>query len=951
MNTAEELALRITGDSQGAQAALKDLEGTTKSLLEGLKSTIVDGCGPMGEAFLATTALGVALGAALVELAAHAREVGADLERVSLTTGIAVPALSDLKFAVESAGGSFDQINNSMFMFQQRMENSSGKVEQGLEQIGLSLGALKSLTPDQQFLAISDALRSTGEETNKAAVAFDIFGRQGRDLLPLLLKPLGELVDKNKELALGWSGEDAEAAEKFEIKLNTVKTTAEATWVQLGLHVSIADEFSYAYQRMKLAVANVALTFTEDLQFAADSLELSLEALGIVGGTLTNRILAELPNVAGQATTSLKKLNEEVQARGLLAPTLNQALATEKEFLHDDDEAHKATAEATKKHNEEVAKFKKSVDDATYSMHLGVLELTRHEILVPHLTGLTDAYRESLTYLDGTWNEFHDGLTIAGDTMSTVTIPMFSELVSTARALAGELNTETTPATGSFTASLDGLGKTFKELATIEGSAFGGLLKDVGSLIAEYDLLKKASANVKAGSDGTTKGNVDLAGSYATLGFAAYDAYKQIGTGAANSAKGIAALTMEGATIGSMVPVLGTAVGAMIGFGVGVYKVLKGVSQDVKDSRKDVGDFEQSLWALLTPTEAVEAAGRGWAASTIVVRDAYIATGHSATEAQAAVDMLAQSAGQGMAAAKAAIQQVNAVLNEQKQDQADLDAAVKEYGFSLEQLGPMLQKQQLGQQASTIENQFRLLVGAGIDVATVEDKMSGNINKYLQAVIATGQQVPVEMRPMLEQMAKMGELTDANGNKITDLGASGITFAETMSSAADRIVAGFQKVMDKIFGITTAIDAIPKNTDVTITEHHTVTTDTTDTTTADGASLGGFVTATGIRHYGKGTANVLPFPRFLAKGTDTVPAMLTPGEAVLNTRAAATVGSDMIRRLNQGEGLSGLGGGLVVNVDARGSMFQDRQAMDDLAEIISDRIAAKYQRFVKANVA
>ncbi len=47
------------------------------------------------------------------------------------------------------------------------------------------------------------------------------------------------------------------------------------------------------------------------------------------------------------------------------------------------------------------------------------------------------------------------------------------------------------------------------------------------------------------------------------------------------------------------------------------------------------------------------------------------------------------------------------------------------------------------------------------------------------------------------------------------------------------------------------------------------------------ASVGGRVTAMGVSYYASGTSNVLSSPStWPSKGTDTVPAMLTPGESV-----------------------------------------------------------------------
>jgi hypothetical protein len=74
------------------------------------------------------------------------------------------------------------------------------------------------------------------------------------------------------------------------------------------------------------------------------------------------------------------------------------------------------------------------------------------------------------------------------------------------------------------------------------------------------------------------------------------------------------------------------------------------------------------------------------------------------------------------------------------------------------------------------------------------------------------------------------------------------------------------------------------------------------------AASGGLVTPFGIQHF-DGGGRVLPF---LRRGTDSVPAMLTPGEIVLNDAQQDALGDALASR------------GSVVNVDARGAFFGER---------------------------
>src|SRR5205814_10444496 len=104
-----------------------------------------------------------------------------------------------------------------------------------------------------------------------------------------------------------------------------------------------------------------------------------------------------------------------------------------------------------------------------------------------------------------------------------------------------------------------------------------------------------------------------------------------------------------------------------------------------------------------------------------------------------------------------------------------------------------------------------------------------------------------------------------------------------------------------------------------------------------GAASGGLVSSAGMQHFSRGTANVIPFQRF-AMGTDTVPAMLTPGEMVLNDGQQKVVG----RLLTKGGGRGSQGGGDVnvggITINASGTFADTPGARQQLAEMVSKAI-------------
>ena len=557
--------------------------------------------------------------------------------------------------------------------------------------------------------------------------------------------------------------------------------------------------------------------------------------------------------------------------------TLDGAIESEVRHWLALGKAHSDIATAygiTSKQVEAVAtqmKFEQSVLEATNKAFQGHLAL---------MTPLTEAYgrfHDAIGNVAGSWNEFHDGVSVAGDQVSTVTIPLFSKLTEGVLPQHTKQIQEATQANRTWGSTLTDAMKGLPNLLTSAftgGGGFTGALKGLGTTITSGLFGEKGALSglTKAATGGLTK---------------------------------IFGDTIGGA-LGAAIPGIGALIGPGISALVGGFKKLfGGPSAEELKGRETIQAFEQQISKTLTATQKLEAGNEQWKQTTIAVRDAYLATGRSEAEAEAAVKRLWDSSKKGAAETQAAIDQINGVLDEQKQDQQDLQAAIQRYGFSIEQLGPAMQKQKLDDQAKQLLNDWRLLVGSGIAVVDVDAKMASSINDYLKLARQTGQEVPAAMKPILQTMIDNGRLTDDAGNAITDMGQLGVTWSETMTQGFDRVVDKLQQLLEGLGLVPKALDAIPTNTDITITPH--MGTPETEGPRAEGAARGGLVRAAGIQHFDLGgwvKASGWRLPWTVAStGTDTVPAMLTPGELILNQSQQGALAGLLEQRAQLAQGL------------------------------------------------
>ncbi len=225
-------------------------------------------------------------------------------------------------------------------------------------------------------------------------------------------------------------------------------------------------------------------------------------------------------------------------------------------------------------------------------------------------------------------------------------------------------------------------------------------------------------------------------------------------------------------------------------------------------------------------------------------------------------------------------------LAAQGPDFGALEQTASDLGISLEQLGPIFEQQHIDTVAHQYQDAFDQLTDAGADVGGVLTGLSPKINALLSDATKFGSSVPKSMQPMLEKMLELGLLTDDSGKKLDTL--AGFNFDDS-KSPLDKSLDNLTTAIDNLAKLLSGLPAVAATAASGIQGafdgvHPEITVDVNYDDHggfnggAQAASTGGRVTATGIQRFGGG-GRVLPF---LPRGTDTVPAMLTPGEIVLN---------------------------------------------------------------------
>lgn len=159
---------------------------------------------------LGTFGIGLSIGA-VVGFGKSLLDDADALVKMSDRTGITITGLQRLQVAGDDAGNTIEDMTGAVNQMQNRLDGGDASAVGALRRLGISLADIKQLTPDQQFMAISDALRQVEDPAQQVAIAMDLFGKTGATVLPTLKRGFDDVRDS----AVGMSEDTARALDSM----------------------------------------------------------------------------------------------------------------------------------------------------------------------------------------------------------------------------------------------------------------------------------------------------------------------------------------------------------------------------------------------------------------------------------------------------------------------------------------------------------------------------------------------------------------------------------------------------------------------------------------------------------------------------------------------------------------------------------------------------------------
>jgi hypothetical protein len=186
----------------------------------------------------AITAAAVAAGGALVNSAAKA---GDRIDKLSQQLGLSRQGFQEWDFILSQSGTSVESLKQGMKTLIRSVDDltlGTGVGAEAFERLGIELEDIQGLSQEEIFEKVVTELQKMENETEKAALAQDLLGRSGQELMPLLNAEAGSIDDlKNKAKDLGLVlGDDAvDASVKFTDTMDQLKRSFGTIKNELGV--------------------------------------------------------------------------------------------------------------------------------------------------------------------------------------------------------------------------------------------------------------------------------------------------------------------------------------------------------------------------------------------------------------------------------------------------------------------------------------------------------------------------------------------------------------------------------------------------------------------------------------------------------------------------------------------------------------------------------------------
>lgn len=230
-----------------------------------------------------------ALAAPLIAATREFASSGDVFAKLSERTGMSAETLSALGFAAEQSDVSITELEAGIRGMQRSLYNLSDGAKEAVDaysELGLSQADLENLSPEDQFMRVTDALSKIADPTHRAGLAMKVFGKAGTTMLPMLKdgeQGIRALMQQAGDLGLIISTEQAAEAARLGDAMNALGKSAKgAVFQSVG---ALAPLLSRLFEGAA-AVVSVFTAWVKENQWLAVTVAKIAAGLAVAGGAM-----------------------------------------------------------------------------------------------------------------------------------------------------------------------------------------------------------------------------------------------------------------------------------------------------------------------------------------------------------------------------------------------------------------------------------------------------------------------------------------------------------------------------------------------------------------------------------------------------------------------------------------------------------------------------------------
>ena len=321
-----DVSLKL-GLNQGAlQTGLKSAQGSVAGFASNVKSQLA--------AAFTFTALTAGL--------KNAIDKGDQLQDLANRFGVAADSLQRIGNAASLSGASIESVAGAMNKLARNAGEAIGgneQMQESFSRIGLSVGELKSMTPEQIFLALSKSVQAGGGSLEDFANAQQLAGRGAAELMELLMQGPDAIMANGEAMGV-WS---AETIKQLSEASDAIKTFQNNITIAFGYVATLGNGLLKAFQAIVESVTLLGLAAKEAVTGNIGGAKELVKAAQNVGNDQRAREAKPKAAAAAQAdveagVTSAKEREKQEKALEELKAGFRKTFRDREKRL--DDEAH-----------------------------------------------------------------------------------------------------------------------------------------------------------------------------------------------------------------------------------------------------------------------------------------------------------------------------------------------------------------------------------------------------------------------------------------------------------------------------------------------------------------------------------------------------------------------------------------------------------------------------------